>query len=347
MTLAVDLRPLGNAHSGRGIGRYVRGLMGDLISSDDVVRLTDNRAWSIPRVRSSKYEVQSTWVPRPRLRFDTLPAMAVRRRLEHMPLSGVHITDPYLVELAPRHCPWIVTVYDLIQWGHPGLVAGRFRRGIEAALKRPDSHFVAISETTASELAGLGVDRARITVLLPGPTLWPEPSVTTGFAGALVIGALDPHKRPVDALQASRRAGVPILFAGRHQPGLAERWGIMPSELRSDVDDRTLAQLIRDARAVVHASEAEGFGLPVLEALALGTPVVAYDLPVTREIVGPDYPLVPLSRGSDGLAQLVRQTESAAFRRELVHAAEPTIAMFDWNRSQGRRDAVYARVTAS
>lgn len=342
--LAVDLRPTGNGHRGRGIGRYVAGLMSDFISSSPHLIVREHRAWTLPRLRSNENSLETTWLPRPNVRFDTAPARLLRGVLERRDLAAIHLTDPYLVEYAPRNCPWIVTVYDLIQWDHDNRLAGRFRRGLEQAMARPDSRYVAISETTASAMVQVGVRRELITVLYPGPTDWPAPIGSTGFSGALVVGALDPHKRPDHAREAAEIAGVPILFAGRHEPGLSERWGIGPDELRTGADDATLAQLIRDAACVVHASEEEGFGLPVLEALALGTPVAAYDLPVTREIVGPDYPLVSLAAGPEGLADIVRLSSVAGRSGELLALSADAVARFDWVRSRSRRDDLYRAI---
>ena len=93
--------------------------------------------------------------------------------------------------------------------------------------------------------------------------------------------------------------GTPFLvIAGKRgwrSDALFERLDLMQSAgkriiERSDLPDTAIGALIRHARALLAPSRTEGFGLPVAEAAALGTPVIAADLPVTREIVG-DYPL--------------------------------------------------------
>ena len=66
-----------------------------------------------------------------------------------------------------------------------------------------------------------------------------------------------------------------------HELGLADRISVV-----GFLDERTLAAMYRRAALVLQPSEREGFGLPLLEAMACGTPVVASDLPVLREVGG-------------------------------------------------------------
>jgi len=344
LTIAIDQRPIANAHGRRGIGRYVRGLFGDIESSSTILRLTERRSWGFPRVSVQGDAIVTHLPPRPNIALDPLPARAVRRHLERRPLGLTHLSDPYLVEWAPRHCPLVVTIYDFIQYGQRGRIPDRFNRGLRSALARPDVHFTTISHSSARGLRDLGVSPERVTVLFPGPTSWPSAISPLGFEGALVIGALDDHKRPGHALEAAKEADIDILFAGRHEARLIERWRLDAAQVASDVSDATLAQHIRDARCVIHASMVEGFGLPVLEALALGTPVAAYDLPVTREIVGPEYPLAPQEAGPSGLAELIRAFADPHARREAVASATPHLLEFNWATTARRRDALYAKI---
>jgi len=322
----------------------VRGLFGDIEPSNTILRLTERRSWGFPHVSVESDAIVTHLPPRPNIALDPLPARVVRRHLERRPLGLTHLSDPYLVEWAPRHCPVIVTVYDFIQYGQRGRVADRFNRGLRTAMARPDVHFVAISQCSAQGLCDLGVSSERVTVLYPGPTSWPSAIAPVGFEGALVIGALDAHKRPSHALEAAKEAHIPVLFAGRHEARLIERWQLETAQVASDLPDATLAQHIREARCVIHASMVEGFGLPVLEALAMGTPVAAYDLPVTREIVGPDYPLAPQDAGPHGLAELIRDFADPHARRAAVASAAPHLAKFNWATTARRRDALYAKI---
>jgi len=337
----VDLRPLVNAHSRRGIGRYVAGLLRPDALDSAVLMLTERRRWGPITVRQRLRGIEVTLPPRPVMRLDPVGAVLARRRIERLGAQLIHLTDPYLLPWAPRSGRLLVTVYDLIMYGGPDRLSRSFTLGLEAALGR-GAHVVAISEATAQQLTSrLGVPGSRVHVLLPGPTSWLDAGFVEARPDAVVVGALDVHKQPLHARQAAELAGVPITFAGRHQPELARRWGIAAEQLLSGPTDYELARTIQGARCLVHASREEGFGLPVLEALVMGTPVAAYDLPVTREIVGPNYPLVPLSDGPAGLAGIIRMCSDDTTRAQLVALAQPNLHRFDWERSRQQLYALY------
>lgn len=331
--VVVDLRPLSNAHSRRGIGRYISQLIGDPLPHG-YVAVREVRSWSPPLVRSAPGSIVLHLPPRPRMRLDPLGARLVRGTIERLRPHLVHLTDPYGYDAAPRGVQLLVTLYDLILLDQPGRLPTLFTRGVRSLANRADVRWMAISATTRdAAVARLGLDPEAVHVLPPGPTVWPT-TTSHPEATLLVVGAVDEHKRPDHALSAARAAGLPIRFAGRHDPSLLDHWGISDGERLPDLDDAALGARIRGAIAVVHASRAEGFGLPVLEALSLGTPVVAYDLPVTREIVGPGYPLVAEVEGSEGLARLAREVMDPERRAEVVASAADSLSRFSWERSR-------------
>lgn len=116
----------------------------------------------------------------------------------------------------------------------------------------------------------------------------------------LMVGTLEPKKGHADAIAAftqmwERGYQRPLLLLGRHgwmsepiidsiktSPWLGQRlfWF-------EGVDDATVAAAYRRAHALLFASQAEGFGLPLLEAVAHGTPILVRDMPVSREVMGP------------------------------------------------------------
>lgn len=121
---------------------------------------------------------------------------------------------------------------------------------------------------------------------MPAPNRRPQPRPYL-----LLIGAFDPRKRATDIAHAYTQLAEPafdLVLVGRRTPSfripdIPAHHGI---KVLDDVDDEQLAALLTDALALVHASLHEGFGLPVLEACALGCPVIAQDTPLMRTLFG-------------------------------------------------------------
>jgi glycosyltransferase involved in cell wall biosynthesis len=98
------------------------------------------------------------------------------------------------------------------------------------------------------------------------------------------------------------------------------------------VDDTEYAALLDRATALVHASREEGFGIPLVEAMGRGTPIVVSDIPIFREIGG-DTALYFVADDASGLAAAVRRlTEPGEWERRSA-AASAEAARFDWDAS--------------
>lgn len=177
--------------------------------------------------------------------------------------------------------PTIASAHDL-PWRHPeaGEATSPWRRFATARSLRAAAAVLAPSTTTADDVrALLGAD-ARVRVVphgcAPGPA--PTEAATAARRGpCLALGDDRPRKnrdllRRAHARAAAQDATLPPLrFVGP------------PSDF---VDEAQKRALLSDCRALVHASRFEGFGLPVLEGLAHGAPVVCSDLPPHREVAG-------------------------------------------------------------
>jgi glycosyltransferase involved in cell wall biosynthesis len=121
----------------------------------------------------------------------------------------------------------------------------------------------------------------------------------------LWVGGLrtpDPRKRIAALTKAAR--SMPLVLVGATGPWARE----LPDVILTDrVDDEELAAIYTGAHALVFASDDEGFGLPPVEALACGTPVVACDVPAVREALGDRAEFCPV----DDLDSLIRLAEQA------------------------------------
>jgi glycosyltransferase involved in cell wall biosynthesis len=227
------------------------------------------------------------------------------------------------------HCPAVVTIHDLsfedrTQIGRlDGFV---FRRVVPRAARRARLVFT-VSERTRRDLVaryGLTPDRVVLTPNAVDPAFTPgRPPATSGYA--LAVGAVQVRKNQGAALAAAASAGLELVVAG---PVKDER---VAARLRADgarlvgyVDQPELVELYRGAACLVQASHVEGFGLPVLEAMACGTPVVVVDEPALVEVAAEAAVVVPERELSSGIRRCLSE------RDRLVQAGLARAAAFSW-----------------
>ncbi len=215
-------------------------------------------------------------VPAPRgwlRRQRTLPRILrrLRARLLHSSVASVPLTSP---------CPTIATAHDL-PWLHPacGERTGWWRRFATTRALRSAALVIAPSTMTRDDARGLLTGASAVALVPHGvpPPAGPTPDEADRRGALLILGDDRPRKN-----RALVREGYARFVRGREDaPPL--RFVGPPDDY---VDEAEKARLLRSCRAVVHASRFEGFGLPVLEALAHGAPVVCSDLPSLRELAG-------------------------------------------------------------
>jgi glycosyltransferase involved in cell wall biosynthesis len=226
--------------------------------------------------------------------------------------------------------PTVLTVHDLAILRAPGAFP-RWHRlygsaGLRRVLRSADA-VVAVSEFTRDEvveLAGVPADRVRVVPNGVDPVFVPDgPRVDGDYV--LAVGTLEPRKNLARAVEAAQVAGVELRVVG------ARGWGGVDVDgWVGEVPDTELAALYRGARCVLYPSLYEGFGLPVLEAMACGVPVVTSRGTAMEEVAGEAAVLVdPLdvSAIAEGIAT------SAARRDELVRVGLERARAFDWKQS--------------
>ncbi len=221
--------------------------------------------------------VRTVAAPRGRLRRQlALPRLlrALAADVLHSPVAAVPLRAP---------CPTIATVHDL-PWLHveAGETTSTWRRFATARSLRAAAAVLAPSQFTANDAQALLGDAAaaRVRVVPHGTAVGPRPDAA----------ALAARRGPFLALGDDRPRKNRALLARAHAAAQRLRPDLPPLQFTGPpdafVDEATKAQLLRDCRALAHPSRCEGFGLPVLEGLAHGAPVVCSDLPPHREIAG-------------------------------------------------------------
>lgn len=280
----------------------------------------------------------------------------------------LHCLQPVSPARAP--CPVAVTVHDLA-WREMPEVVPRARRWYYGRLMpiglRRAARILASSEATARNVARCFPDlsgRLRVTPL--GTPSWVHTTIAGPPEAAphrpyfLFVGTLEPRKnlpRLLDAyerLLAQRSDDAPDLrlvgSAGWAMGPLRER--LARPSLRGRVrvcgyrDRSELRRLYESALALTFPSLCEGFGLPVLEAMAFGLPVLTSDQGALREVAGQHALLVdPLDVDAiaGGLGRLV---DDETLRRRLREAGPPHAARWSWNTTADMTAAVYAELAA-
>lgn len=376
--MLIDATPLTSGHRFRGIGQYVRHLAGGVAERmPEASRFLalGNQLAGIPdaQVVPVRSRLRLHWDE-----FWVLYSGAVRRAVEGSGCSVYHFTSAE-ASLLRYQGRTMATVYDLIPleshrpWSLDPKTVWRYSlyrlylRRLRAA-----SHIIAISHATARAVVErLGIPSQRVSVI---PLGIERDHYRAGAAqrGAAVRDAYrlperywftvtspNPNKGWPDLVRALARRGearqsIPLMIAGYWHPEqrrrlLAEAGSLGVSDLvrfLGYVPEDDLAALYAQAFAFVFPSRREGFGLPVLEAMALGTPVIASDDPALRELTGDaalTFPRGDVAALADRLAQLSGDgaTRSGLGRRGAERSAE-----FSWERTIDQTLAVYRAVSS-
>lgn len=347
-----------------GIGTYVRELAPALLAEDPTLDLVPFRS------RFTSNGPPRAWldrIPHPYEIDRPIRALYPRWNLTGRPhLPGpladaaiVHATNPAAIAPARRGQRLLVTVHDLAFVRHPELFPRDwrllYRAGLRAVARRADAVLVP-SRFTAEELGALSrVDpgRVHVTPLASSLPLGEHTDVASTLDRlgvprpyVLSVGTLEPRKNQARLVRAYRR------LAGegrRHALVLNGPDGWLDDELRRelgaegpgrivrtrDLGPRDLDALYRGADAFAYPALYEGFGLPVVEAIASGTPVVTVPDPALVEIAGGAAVVVP----EDQLAAGIRR--ALAERDTLVAAGLERARAFTWEAAARATVAVY------
>jgi glycosyltransferase involved in cell wall biosynthesis len=269
-------------------------------------------------------------------------AVSVPRALRRLRPDLVHFQHV----LPPLHRGRaIVTVHDLSFERDPTTMGALdrvvFRTLVPRSVRRAQ-RVLTVSERTRHDLEELyGVPPAKVVVTPNGVDARFAPGgEDRGYL--LFVGAIQGRKDPLAALAAARDAGLPLVVVGpEKEPALARALRDGGADLRGWVGGDELLRLYREASALVFPSRYEGFGLPVLEAMASGTPVVATDDAAVREVAGD----AALYAARDALGAAVRRAREE--RARLAVAGVERARRFSWEAAARATLAVYDEVLAA
>ena len=264
------------------------------------------------------------------------------------PSDLVHGLD---VDLPVRSdAPTVATVHDLavfdVPWAFPWWRARGEQLTVAQALRRAD-RIIAVSSFTAERVQARFGRQAVVVPLAAGPDMRPPSAaeverVRTSYGlerpFVLHVGTVEPRKDVATLAAGCRRAGVPLVLAGATPdptlvPGGARALGYVP---RGD-----LGALYGTATVVAYPSRYEGFGLPPLEAMACGAPVVASRVASLPEVLGGGAEMVRPG-AVDELASALRELLADEARRTALSSAGQRVASrLSWSATAGATADVY------
>jgi glycosyltransferase involved in cell wall biosynthesis len=239
----------------------------------------------------------------------------------------------------------VVTVHDVSFERDAALMGGKdrtiFRVVVPRAVRRA-ARVLTVSERTKRDLVELyGVPAEHVVVTPNGvdPIFGPDGPKADREPYALAVGAIQARKNQLAALEAATDAGLPLVIAGpAKDEALAVELRRRGAVLEGYVEMERLAALYRGAVCLVQTSHYEGFGLPVLEAMASGTPVVALREPALQEVIGDAGVFVDRDGLAHGIARAVAERET------LAAAGLERARRFSWRATAERTLAVYREI---
>jgi len=370
MRIALDLRTATDHFP--GIGRYAKNLAGAMVpllgEADQVLFICQPGQSILPKSRESTGE-RVLVAEVPSSPFSLSQQWAVPAVLRRYGASLYHSLY-YLMPYGPR-VPTVVTIYDLIPLRMPYHVPPPtrilFRVFVKMAL-RTACHVVVISEATRRDLLAryrLPGERVTVIPLAVDPAFRPQPREVVRALCArfdlpdryvLYVGSNKPHKnlvRLVEAWVRMQPRSFPLVIAGYWSDAhpevgrRIEELGLGSAvRLVGPVREEDLPALYSGALLFAFPSEYEGFGLPVLEAMACGVPVVAANVSSLPEVAG-DAALFVDPRDLDALAQGMDDlVGNEGLRKHLAEKGLERAREFSWERCAEQTLRVYERVGA-
>jgi glycosyltransferase involved in cell wall biosynthesis len=322
--VGIDVAPL--VQDRAGTARVIRGLLGELerIPGVELQRLSFGGPG-----KASALARDTAWY------MGLLPLQARRARLDvlHCTTFRAPLRSPV---------PTIVTVHDLAIVRYPEFFTAWTRLYARTALLpviRAADRVVAVSEFTKREvveLAGVPEERVRVVPNATSDVFSPDGPAAEGDY-VLAVGTLEPRKNLARLVEAAESLGAELRVVGARGWGGVEVGGNGVRWL-GHVPDEELARLYRGAAVFAYPSLYEGFGIPVLEAMRSGAPVVTSAGTVMEEVAGGAAELVdPLDP-----AAIAAGIERARSRRaELAAAGLERAKAYTWAAAAEATAAVY------
>lgn len=350
MRIVIDYRPALRART--GVGEHIHQVTRALArtANDEITvfssswkdRVSATLAAELPGVRvvDRRVPVGALNLAWHRLRWPPIEALAGGE------YDIAHSPHPLL--LPSRSAAQVVTIHDLHFLSHPSRTSGEIRRDYPALARshaRRADRIIVVSRFVAGEVQRLlGVDPERISICANGAPDWKTPPAVPQPNGYLLfVGTIDPRKNVGGLLEAygrlrARRADAPrLVIAGSADADSADFLTALTQppfaghvEYRGYVSSGEREALFKGAQAFVLPSFDEGFGIPALEAMSAGVPVVVSDRGALPEVVGDAGLLVNPDDAESLATALERMIGDAGLRATCSRRGLDRARQFSW-----------------
>jgi len=338
MRLICNLSMLGSCPTGLGV--YAENCISRLADRFELALITGNETASLPH---GNVLVRSPGS----IAIGERKCAAIRRQLWmrslRFPLNDLVYSPTH--HGLPHQSGQIITVHDLISLRFPAQHRAQylfFRFGLPHLLRKCRAVFT-VSHTSRQDIAatyGYPLNRIYVvpngvnaTVFKPGPLAKPADPFL------LMVGACYQHKNVDEVLDMAKfwkqdYRLVVTLCGGRYRKKMeqkAAKHGLTDQiEFKDYLSSDELLRLYQGASALLYPSLWEGFGIPPLEALACGTPVIASDIPAHREVLGEAGWFVKLG-DSQGWSEAFQSLASPSFVKERLAAGQALVSKLTWH----------------
>ncbi len=361
MKIGIDIRALNSIRT--GIGRYLETLLPALFRYDkdsEYILFYNSLTGPTPAYNSAggKSSLVRTYIPNRIL--NALWAYTAFPKFENLAGKTDIFYSPSFQVPPLKKSRSVLTIHDIVFYHSPELAipsaVRHYKRRIKFYADRADV-IIADSTATANDIVEfLKIDRGKIKVIYPGTipladVTEPERSKIKNKLKLpdkymLFVGCIEPRKNLARAFRAYNRSGlwkeIPFVLAGPtgwRFDELEKIWNDLEAKdriIRLDyVTEKELTVLYENAFFFVFPSLFEGFGLPILEAMSAGCPVLTSNVSAMPEAAGDCALLVdPINEGAieEGMLRLYRDD---AFRAELARKGKDRAALFTWEKTAG------------
>lgn len=347
MKIAVDARPLQHPHS--GIGRYTYEILHRLVRM--------GHEWFLYGAPADISQWSERVIVRPSAAAGLAGQVAALRsypRWVKQDRAELFWSPRHHLPVLPPAVRAIVTIHDFVWHFYPKTMPlGRRileRTLMPRAIARAD-RIIAISRSTADDLMHIFPRHSAVDVIpLAATSFSRAEEIPSAFRGRyfLFVGTQEPRKNLRRLIAAWSKVAdelkpVALVLVGgkgwghQHVEAWVDEFGVRSSvRITGDLSDAALGEAYRHAIALVMPSLYEGFGLPLLEAMHLGAPVITANLGATAEVAGDGGLLVePLNIDSIAMA-MRRMSQDKTLRDQLSLNAVHRAQDFSWERSAGQ-----------